>query len=298
MPAGRIVAIDRASRSPLSHGRHTRVAWSSEQAWTSLILERLVHERLDTPEFVIDEPCVVVHVSEAARVEHTIGGVCREVVAQPGNICLFSAGAPRQLRSGERHEVVVLALYPELIERAAAGRGGARTHSIREHLELRDRRILRIARALELEVREGCSSGALYGESLGLALAAYLWKRYAVPRAAVRPYRGGMTPKILRRVTGYIEDNLAEDLRLCALAQVAGLSETRFAHNFKGATGVSPYRYVMSLKIERAKRLLIETQMTVTEIAYALGFSSPSGFSSVFGQWAGTPPSDYRRRRG
>jgi AraC family transcriptional regulator len=73
------------------------------------------------------------------------------------------------------------------------------------------------------------------------------------------------------------------------------LSEHRFAHNFKTTTGLPPHRYVTAQKIARAKRLLRESGMSVTEIGYALGFSQPSRFSSVFNRWTGVAPSVFRR---
>jgi AraC family transcriptional regulator len=255
----------------------------------------MIHETLDTPEFGLDDHCVLVHVSGPVTVVRRIRGVSREVVAAPGTICLISAGAPRQFRAREPHEVVVLALSRRLLERAAEP-SYARGLELRDKHELRDRRVEQIVRALELEVRDGCPSGALYGESLGLALSLYLLQKYSLGSATPRRNAGGMAPKALERVIEHIHEHLADDLRLSALADVAGLSEHRFAHNFKKTTGVSPHRYVMGERIERAKRMLRDTDRTVGEIACDLGFSSPSRFSSVFGQWTGTTPSSYKRR--
>lgn len=286
MARGYIPTVDPVHRRRLSFAG-TTVVWSSGRAWAGLVLEKLGHEELDTPEFVIADHCVVLHVSQPATVEHKIHGTYRRFLHGPGNICLFSAGSARQLRSLEPHFVLVMTIAPRLV-----GHG----LELQEHRDLRDGRIQHIVRGLELEAEEGYPSGALYGESLGLGLAIHLTQMYSTRPGPVRAFKGGMAPKTLRRVIDYIDANLKEDLRLSALSAVACLSEHRFAHNFKRATGLPPHRYVMSQKIARAERLLRESRLSVTQIGYALGFSHPSRFSFAFNRWMGITPTAFRNR--
>ncbi|NOT46755.1 MAG: helix-turn-helix transcriptional regulator [Acidobacteria bacterium] len=105
---------------------------------------------------------------------------------------------------------------------------------------------------------------------------------------------GGMTPLSLRLVIDYIQENLAEELRLDTLAEVAGLSRYRFSHNFKQATGFAPHQFIVRERLERAKRMLRETDLTVLAISFAVGFSSPSRFTYIFRQQIGMTPSEYR----
>jgi len=112
------------------------------------------------------------------------------------------------------------------------------------------------------------------------------------PPAGAR--KGGLAPHCLRRVFAYIDEHLDEELRLRTLARVAGLSEGRFAHNFKAATGSSPHRFVIRVRIERAKRMLDETDMTVVTVAHALGFGSASRFALLFRRATGVTPTAYR----
>jgi AraC family transcriptional regulator len=295
MARGYISAVDTRHRRRIDVSSGTKVVWSSARAWTGMILEKLAHSAIDTPEFVIDDHCVVLHDVPAATIEHKIHGVYRRFLHGPGNICLFSGGASRQLRSSEPHSVLVLSISPQMFGRAVGRSDVAPSFELVEHLELRDPRIEHIVRGLELEVTEGFSSGALFGDSLGLALALHLAQRYAIPGLRARPFKGGIAPKALRRVVEYVDGNLSVDLGLTSLAVVAGLSAYRFAHNFKTTTGLTPYRYVTAQKIARAKRLLSQSGMTVTEIGYALGYSQPSRFSSVFSRWTGVTPSVFRR---
>ncbi|PRA52427.1 AraC family transcriptional regulator [Ochrobactrum sp. MYb68] len=80
------------------------------------------------------------------------------------------------------------------------------------------------------------------------------------------------------------------------LAQVSGVSEAHFARAFKVAFGVPPHRYLLSRRIARAKALLRDTDMPVTEIAYATGWTSLGTFGRVFRDIMGENPSDLRAR--
>jgi AraC family transcriptional regulator len=111
---------------------------------------------------------------------------------------------------------------------------------------------------------------------------------------AERQYVNGLSNKKLTRVLDLIESDLSENLSLSILANAAGLSEYHFLRMFKQSTGVTPHQYVINQRIERAKGLLQRTDMTVTEIAYLLGFSTPAHFSHHFRRKTGVTPSDLR----
>jgi AraC family transcriptional regulator len=103
-----------------------------------------------------------------------------------------------------------------------------------------------------------------------------------------------MAPRALRQVTDYIESNLDSPLRMTSLAEISGLSQYRFAHNFKSATGVPPYQFVLRKRLDRAKQMLRQTNLSVLDIASAVGCQSIGRFNSLFRRELGTTPSNYR----
>ena len=112
--------------------------------------------------------------------------------------------------------------------------------------------------------------------TLGTALAIHLLHRYAVRRQTPATYRGGLPGFRLKRVLDFVGDNLAEELSLQQLADIAGMSPHYFAHLFKQSTGSPPHRYVLSRKIERAKEKLAGSRRgNVTEIGFEVGFQNP-----------------------
>ncbi|WP_165771974.1 helix-turn-helix domain-containing protein [Niveispirillum lacus] len=107
----------------------------------------------------------------------------------------------------------------------------------------------------------------------------------------------GLSPVQLRRVLLFVEHNLDDDLSLATLAAVIGLSPSHFARRFKAALGEAPHRYVLARRVNGAKRLLLETEMPLAEIAAATGFSSQGHLTGIFGRAVGMTPGAYRTRR-
>jgi len=96
-------------------------------------------------------------------------------------------------------------------------------------------------------------------------------------------------------VVAYIDEHLDRTLRVADLAQVAGLSESRFKFAFKRAFGVSPAEYVTRERIEQAKYRLRVSDKSITDIAIDLGFSTPQYFSYVFRRFTGDSPKVFRK---
>lgn len=109
--------------------------------------------------------------------------------------------------------------------------------------------------------------------------------------------RGGLAPGALRRVRDYIDGRLSDTISLDALAGVAELSRCHFARAFKQSVGTSPHAYVMQRRLERAERLLAETDLSLCQVALDSGFSDQSHFSSCFRKSFGASPRSFRRSR-
>ena len=197
------------------------------------------------------------------------------------------------MQSKRPHKVLVITLHRDAVLRAIYEMKGAHAFEFGAHPFLRDAQIEHICHAILAEMDYDYPSGPLYGDSLSLALCSRLLSRVSSfdPGSG---RRGGIAPHTLHRVMEYIDSNLTATLRMEELAEIAGLSEYRFAHNFKTATGISPHQYVINQRIERAKRILRETDLSVVETAYSVGCQSLSRFNSSFRRQSGATPSVYR----
>lgn len=100
----------------------------------------------------------------------------------------------------------------------------------------------------------------------------------------------------LRAARDHADRNFAEPLDLQQLAAVAGISRWHFQRLFAATYGLSPAAYLSRRRIERAQDLLRATNLTVTEVCHAVGFSSLGSFSSRFRELTGQTPSAFQRR--
>lgn len=103
-------------------------------------------------------------------------------------------------------------------------------------------------------------------------------------------------PAVVRKAKEFIMENLDSPLRLGDVAQHANVSSYYFCKVFKQATGVTFTEFVNRQRVERAKRMLVDPEARVTEIAYEVGFQSLSQFNRSFLKIVGDSPTDYRRR--
>ena len=100
----------------------------------------------------------------------------------------------------------------------------------------------------------------------------------------------------LRRARDVMDRDYAQPLDVPALARVAVMSPGHFSRSFRAAFGETPYSYLMTRRIERAKALLRRGDLTVTEVCLAVGCTSLGSFSSRFTELVGESPSAYRAR--
>jgi AraC-like DNA-binding protein len=102
--------------------------------------------------------------------------------------------------------------------------------------------------------------------------------------------------ELLRRARDRMDREYAEPLDVAALARTAMMSPGHFSRRFRAEFGESPYAYLMTKRIERAKTLLRRGDVTVTEACMQVGCTSLGSFSAKFTALVGESPSAYRAR--
>ena len=101
-------------------------------------------------------------------------------------------------------------------------------------------------------------------------------------------------PPMITRAKEYIEENQTEDLSLGQVAKAVNTSTFYFCKMFKKATGLNFTDYVSRVRIEKAKNLLLNPNLRISEIAYEVGFQSLTHFNRVFKKVVGQSPTEYR----
>jgi AraC family transcriptional regulator len=151
-----------------------------------------------------------------------------------------------------------------------------------------------IALVLRVTIAGQGVEGQLYAASLADALVAHFLGRFVTARPATRAVTGGLSAYKLRRTVAYIQTHLAQELSLSTLAAVAQTSPTHFARLFKHVTRLAPHQYVIRCRMEHAKRLLAETDMSLVEIGLQVGCTDQSHFTALFRTHVSLTPKAYR----
>lgn len=271
------------------------VSCAGQQMWTDFCVERY---RLND----------VVPPTGTAYSRHIIvtalGGSCLQDVSATtgrrtfrwltGETIIYPAQYPHVGHDAENFDLLFLSLQPEFIERAAGDFVIGGIEFVPQH-KLDDAFVRDISRYLLAEAEADCPTGRLYGESLATALAVHLLRNYSVNQPPIRKYNGGLQKYKLHRALEYFDAHLTDDISLDALAKEIGMSSYYFARLFKQSTGQTPHQYLINLRIKLAKHLLADPRLTIADIALQVGCANQSHFSTMFRNWVGLTPLQYRQ---
>ncbi|WP_168735699.1 helix-turn-helix transcriptional regulator [Cohnella fermenti] len=97
-------------------------------------------------------------------------------------------------------------------------------------------------------------------------------------------------------IENYIHENFNQDIHLPSLARMSGYSYDHFRHLFKLKTGESPWNYIISKRIEHAKKLMLSTDLSMSSLCQECGFTSSSQFSGTFRKLTGLTPTEFKRK--
>lgn len=103
-------------------------------------------------------------------------------------------------------------------------------------------------------------------------------------------------PFILKKVVKYIDDNVSEKIMIPDLIQLSRWKSQHFQKMFTEYMGITPHKYIVDKKMERAKTMLAQSGIPIIQISYDLGFKSHSNFCSLFKKKVGKTPESYRKQ--
>lgn len=281
------------------------IACSRGRAWKDLLVQ-IFFRRRDQESILlpaVPEPFIVWILSGAARVEEReLGGDWQAHDVTAGDFYLTTSPRPCELRwratGAEPFQVMHLYLGLPIVRRAIKDVLGedAASSGLRDVSGARDPFLSALLGELRGELLARRQPSAMFVQGLAQSLAVHLIRHYSDPDAKRHMVRGGLPAFKLQKVMALLEARLDQPFSLSRLAREAGLSEFHFCRAFKASTGYAPSRYFIRLRIEKARRLLRETAMSVIEIGQEVGYSSPSHFAQVFRREAGVAPTEYRGR--
>jgi AraC-like DNA-binding protein len=147
------------------------------------------------------------------------------------------------------------------------------------------------------ESSEGDALGQSFAGFAATALVCGLLRGAVGQRARARTVtHQHLSPAALSRIRERCLSSLPQHLSVAELAEDEGIEARLFSRAFKGSTGQTPQQYLISLRVQRARELLLDSQQPIADIALACGFYDQSHLTTAFTRFVGVSPSRYRRR--
>jgi AraC family transcriptional regulator len=192
--------------------------------------------------------------------------------------------------------MLLLTIDPALVNRLDVGDVNVAELQFRQQIGIEDQGVRLALLAIKQEIEAPGLNSRSYIDTLLMLLLTLLMRcasNFATPRQPVY-VKGGLPNWRLKLALELLEADPTKTPSLAELAAPLQLHPTFFCRAFKQSTGLSPHRYLLAHRINRAKEMMKDQNRTLTEIALDCGFSSPSQLSVVFKRIAGVSPRIYR----
>ncbi|MDD2647862.1 MAG: AraC family transcriptional regulator [Eubacteriales bacterium] len=280
-----------------------KLEWFSETGEFPFFVQFGSHER-DMSVHTHEDFSELALITEGTAV-HIVGG--REYLLRRGDVYVVNTDMPHGFRSPKGFHLINIMFRRRTLFSSAADirktdgfrrmfesdfEGGAFTSRL--HLSPED--ALRFTRLAE-KMAEECEKKPLGYQTALRAyfteLAVLLSRRRENARGESFTGDGGVSAALI-----HIEKHFTEEMSVAEMAEIARLSERQFSRAFVSLMGVSPMKYVTELRMERARRLISETEESVTDIAFSCGYLDSNYFSRVFRKKCEMTPEEFRKRYG
>ena len=138
-------------------------------------------------------------------------------------------------------------------------------------------------------------ANTLFVDHIGLAFRAHIARAYGGMQSTHPRVRGGLAPWQERRAKDILANNLNGDVPLAEVARQCALSASHFTRAFRQSLGMAPHQWLLSIRVERAKEQLLNSDAPLADIAIDCGFADQSHFTRVFTKHVGSSPGEWRR---
>jgi AraC family transcriptional regulator len=252
----------------------------------------------------LPDTIVSIHMGASVQIACRRGGQRYRGVAVHGDVDIIPAHTPSLWQLAEKDTALVLSLSPKLLHDVTTQLGfDPQRVEIINRFQLRDQHLESLGWALKAEMDCGYPSGPLYLQSLATAVAtrlitshstAALLAEKTMAEKTTEKQNGHLAGYKLRQVLAHIEEHLSHDLTLNELAALAGLSSSHFKTTFRTTLGLPVHQYVIRRRVERAKTLLAENKLSLSQVALETGFAHQSHLAYHMRRLLGVSPKAVR----
>ena len=290
------IEIDLAKIKPRSpDDDHAPLLSSHSLGWKNVNFDFFRYGNCETPIHVLKHHAIGL-ILDRGKVERKLDGVYRLETANRGSVTIIPAQVEHWSAWNVIGRFAMISVIPDAIAQIDPDIVNP------DLIELvptfaksqPDRLIYGVGLAIKHHLETNPHDGGFYIEHLTNTICAHLIQHYCTRKITFKDYSGGLAANKLEQAKEYINENLETNIQLKDIARELDISQYYFSHLFRKSTGISPYRYVIQQRVAKAKELLINTSMSISEIALACGFNSQSQLTMHFRKLTGTTPKQYR----
>ena len=216
------------------------------------------------------------HLTPSAYIDSRIAGQAQSHKPSRGSLAICPAGADYAADGQGSTEAIIVAIDPGQFALAAAEGSAFEAELMIERFS-GDQALFDLARGLATECADGYPNGPLFWNGMASTFIEGLFVRHTSKFKGLP--RGRLGEQVLGRLRDYIVAHLDEHIEAGALAKIAGRSPFHFTRVFARSVGMTPYRYVVHLRLQRALELMRDGRHGLADIAAATGFAGQSHLS-------------------
>lgn len=261
-----------------------------------LTLEFFEAEPGEMPHQVFDQHHILVNLNDNPhRVENWRGDQHRDFIYRKNEIVVSPAGLQSGWKWHAKSKVIVITLEPKKFETFAQSELGVvlGEKQLQDIPQFVDEDITQSAILLKEALQNEFGSEVLF-ESYARVFLTKLIQKYGMEPTDQIAFSKSFTSKHYKRVLDYVSEEFGREISIESMAEKVGLSASHFSRLFKQTIGRTPHQFVMSYRVEQAKKMLANLERPKIEIALSCGFADQAHFSRVFKQIEGITPKEYR----
>ncbi len=276
----------------------TPVYSSRELGWNGLLVERCQYSGGEYRIAPLPVHSIALHLGRPIQMGQKRGGKTHQDLFPTHHFVVVPAGLPNMCWHTDAADELFINLDPQLVAKTAETIGIDPSQiEVINNFGRYDSQLQHIGLSLLQELRLPGLGGRLYIESLTVQLVIHLLRYHtASGHFLPEPAAHRLSHARLQQTLAFIRDQLDQDLSLADMAALVHLSPYHFARIFKQSIGLSPHQYVIAQRVESAKRLLANRDLSVTQVASEVGFADYSHLTRHFKRLVGVSPKEFQLR--
>ncbi|RCK27796.1 helix-turn-helix domain-containing protein [Thalassospira lucentensis] len=241
------------------------------------------------------QPCIVLHEGDPVLLHYNSARKDYRLKVQCGDIHISNANSLAELSWSTPQRIFAVAIGTKFIDDNMTSAFSGNIPSLPSRLAIRNDWLLELLLYMRKSLEEPAHCDSVCLELIGTSLTIKLYELFGKKHQPRKhTISGGLGPTRERNIKAYIEQHLTENMKVNDLAQTVSLSTDYFGKAFKQTFGKSPWRYLVERRIQLAKKMLMQQEKSITQIAMSLQFSSHAHFTDTFHRMTGISPSIFR----